>query len=229
MSASRGFPASPLDRKPAPARPADTIRDAEQRRGRRLAETDQHFRIDQFDLALDERQADRRSRAARDRGFPAAAMARYWRYRRLRASIPIAASILSSNCPERPTNGMPCCPPRDPAPRRRTSAALAGCRRAKTSCLAVVRKRAALEAVQDRAQILERGAPFLAASRAAIMASSGGGGAAVAAAHGMRVRGSGAGRRSAGGAGVSFERCGAGSANRSTGASPSSASTPASA
>ena len=60
-----------MEVEPAPARALDAFLDAEQRLRRRAAEADQHVRIGELDLALDERQADlallRRRRAVAGR------------------------------------------------------------------------------------------------------------------------------------------------------------------
>ncbi len=53
------FTAAGVEREPAPARLEDSVAAAEQRLRRWPAETDQHVRIDQLDLAQRERQADR--------------------------------------------------------------------------------------------------------------------------------------------------------------------------
>ena len=214
---------------PAPARLADAIRDAEQGLRRRLAEADQNVGIGKLDLPLDERQADLRSRAASACGFPAAATARCWRYRRRCGRSRSRASIRSSNLPDRPTKGQALdVLVRPGASPTNISARFAGCRRRRRAAWRSCAARSPRSRSGWRANPQAR-PPSAAASRAAITASSGGGGAAATGGSGTCCRSAAAPRcRHADRIAPPARRPAPARAKRLTGASPSAASTPAS-
>ena len=96
----------------------------------------------------------------------------------------------SSSLPERPTNGRPSRSSSRPGASPTNITRACGLPSANTSWVAVVRKRAAFEAIEDVARSSSRLAALLAASRAAMTAASGdGGGAAPAAAGRLRTAG----------------------------------------
>ena len=93
-------------------------------------------------------------------------------------SSPIAAIMRSSSLPERPTKGRPSMSSSRPGASPTNITRACGLPSAKTSWVAVVAQRAALEALEDGAQLLEASPRVLAASRAAMTAASVAGGGA---------------------------------------------------